>query len=657
MSTKLTWTKRGWERRALLPKEIKQINHPQARLACSTEQIDSLPSFSDLSQFATVNEGIQIGLHQDKVDALPSGITAIWQDPDTWYIPKGGQRLFKVIDPITQAQSGNWGSDSDDKDIIVNDTSDSSLISYIEKFGVLSPELIIEDNIDIMGVFVEYDSQVLNASPFRRETFSPFETISKDVSLMLDLSSETKELFTQKTKEFNQQLAKSKNKVERARIVKQKERVLNQVITAENTLKLDSPLCSAGYYSPKTTYQFIPIQRDSDLTIAAQARKELFFTTFSRITDCRTKKDLYGPVIAITPTHFKRDFSKGAWDFIHKMYQHDSVLRTKWSMQERKDSQGNKIPSAFEIARNSFLKKCRTENLDEETIRKNLWNQFDRTQKEVSARRNEAGRIVQPSRKQKDSWWKQQRTRALKELFLTYAQWQSIFKMKDIVLHKMELNQRLDEEALKAQIALREDFNQIETLDDLHQHKAWAEKRNFLSKTEVIPELYEDTKYCPKCNEVLIKEKGNYNFFLRCVDYPKCNYSQALPQKKIVYDSFDFTLSVIDNISSYNEMRWLKTLAKKERQLKQQLQLFAKIDSLITEESPTNLPEEFGISCLTFKCMTTLSGSPQFAQIKDKKGFLFLECPECKRKRFLINRNDSIATIQTKKTLYEKFRS
>jgi hypothetical protein len=218
--------------------------------------------------------------------------------------------------------------------------------------------------------------------------------------------------------------------------------------------------------------------------------------------------------------------------------------------------------------------------VDEETLRITLWNWFDKKQREAHSKVDNDGNLAFQSRSQKDSIWRQKRSAALQELFLTRSQWNHIYKILEIAKERIILEAKPTKEQDEIVVKLKEHLKSINTLADLKRYKRWASFRR--------PEY------------------------------------TTIGKNKI--KTLDFQKSLLDRISFKKEhMLWL-VLTKKEKEIKNLSRASKLVVKQIKHVVPTK-KEEITVCC---ECDSTVVATPVFAALRHGKGKYFVEC-ECKR--------------------------
>jgi hypothetical protein len=602
-----SWSKRGWK-----PEE-KEVSIPLVKRPYTQTDFDFVPS-GDARHLHNAQQEIQTGSIQDAIDELPNLARQLLQAPDEWYFA-AGNRIMKAVDPITQALDGEWGSDASESDVEVLDEHRGPTLMLLEDLQMMSNTT--EGHQDLMGEVLETrDKEVeTNAKltriyvPLRQigEEGEEYITVRKEPAPILPhLSEETCKEVEEIRAKYIEKLDKAESEKEREIAILAMEKEIDKVTGRELCNKLDSPYCAMGYSKPRQKYEFILSDQVSDLTEAAEARGEFFYTLFAEAASCTTMHDLYGPLITETgvsewgePTT-KRGRPGGFAGKIRGMYQHDKGIIKEWSEE------------ALKQQRTELITKMREENKDEETIRKTTWVWFDRVATRIPAVYKK-GKLEKEGKSWKDSIWRQRRTRAMKDMFLTTPQWRSIYKMIELQKKRIKQNTNPDENEKKAIVILQTHFERVTTLHDLKAYKAWAEKREFIY--ENITKQYED-------------EKGRKR--------------QRTVGKK---NTWDFHPSLIEYLSANNANRWWKSVIRKMHYLQGRVALFHKLSNHMNVVHKTSLPS-ISIPCPHPQCDAMAIGNPMFAELKEDKGHLFVKC-DCGKDVWLIGHKESAANIKT----------
>jgi hypothetical protein len=664
-TSKARWTKHGWVQSALTQEEKKSISSVRANMPYQQENMEFEVSHrNDLSVMTDIQQTIQVGNTLLALDDLPYAIQHMLREEDKWHISNG--KLFRIVDPITQAKDGEWGTDKSLADQDLLQEHDSIARQYLQMIGLLDPEASEEACADILGSLSENDNgELLSTSSLMRvdvsldrvgqvapeieeykEDFDGLEVLDGPVSndntetnydsddyevgqhlsvpLLPEISSELMARVVAIRDEWLPRIKAAKSEEEREVASIVMEQFLDNTLESELANKMDSPWLGYQYSPPRRKHEFIQIGSESYLTVAAEDRKLLFKKLLSEASSCKSKVDLYG-----------EDQRHGFFGKIRKMYSHDRDIAREWSIKDTLNQDETVTLSAFSLARQNFIDVWRTNKKgDEEKLRKATYVFFDRVVGEYPAEFDCNGHLVKASYKEKDSRWRQERTEAMKDLFLTKSQWNSIYAMLDLVKKRIDLNTKPTEEAKKAAKILQEKFTSIDNLSDLTAYRIWATKRNWKKA------YYETISHRPDGRKYV---------------------------KTMSYVTDQFEPSMIDRISVINETRWFAGLRRKENFLKQRIKLFAHLETVIKEIIPMDLPE-ISVACpgrtlvkdeeakrfVEKNCDCMAIGVPQFAVLQDGKGICFVQCEECGHKVWLLNQNESGSDIFTMEEWYAR---
>ena len=650
-----SWSRNGWKAEKATQEKKQQL------IAVRSRSSYQQPDFSDFSSAGididllnNVQSQIQVGLASDEMDSLPNSMKQLLQAPDIWHIANG--KIMRVIDPITQAKDGEWGTDRTEADIDVLNENTSSMRMLLEDCHFVTGEDSEEKYQDMMGELLEtangelipnapmtqVDMSVHFVAEDEKEVNDNYDNddyitqFANPIPIMPHLSNETLDEIKTIHDECIERIAMANNEQEREVLILVMDQRIDQIAGRELCNKLDSPYVGHKYTPPRRKHEFIVNGQESHLAEAARKREEFFFTLMAEATSCKTMEDLHGPIITETYTDTwtgeiltKNGRPGGFCGQIRGMYQHDRDLARKWSINKddytsntqttesiKKPQDENKEDSAFSIQRTKFIKKLRDENKDEETIRKSVFAWFDRKAGIVEPV-YENGKLIKEGKRWKDSIWRQQRTDALKDLFLTKAQWNAIYKMINIQKERIKLNIQSNNKEKKAIEILQKHFERITNLQDLMTYRQWAEKRHYIYRAE----------------------------YTKWTDEHK-RKRQRMTRK---WNTYDFNRSMIEYLSTNNATRWWNALIKKQRYLQGRLALFNKLEDSILSIENTNM-EEVSIVCPYPKCERMAIGIPKFAEFQNNKGHLFVEC-DCGKKVWLIKYKESGSDIKTKEEL------
>jgi hypothetical protein len=624
--TKAGWVNSGWKKIEVAKEEKEKY---KKRPTVINDVTYSFPK-TEMDMFQDIQNEIQYGLADVAKDRLSFGMRQIFESTDDWHITKAN-KLFRIQHPITQAKEGQWGSDTSEADLNILEDQPTIARIYLEQSGLISLSATQEQIADVFGSIeaeetvdkgiqetgfgtrMDIDINRISTTPEEatayigeeelEEDMEFFETEEEEIATFSDprmvktalpvLPDEVLKRIESIKKEFDEFILKVKDDTEREQLNVIFEKAIDREINPYITFSINSPLCGRGYSAPKRKYDYIDIANVSESTIAANERINFFFDLFNEAADCSTFYDLFG----------NRTTYNGFYGKIRNMNAHDKELSNKWSILDRKDKDGNVILSALSKARFEYINKWRQEEKgDEESLRLSLWALFDRVASDSSAKYFE-GKKVQSRRRYKDSIWRQKRTVALQDLFLTKAQWNAIYNILGIVKNRIALNNSSSKERTSTLTKLKDYFIKVQNLSDLDHYVQWAKKRKFIYK--------QPTGF-------RVKEKDGYKF---TVEEPIGNK----------YNTFVFKPSLLDRISTNDETIWRKAVSNKRKFLLQQLFLFNEMSKNMTSVEETDLPE-ITVACHDHRCDCMTAGKPQFAKLDGDKGQLFILCAEHKTK-------------------------
>jgi hypothetical protein len=213
---------------------------------------------------------------------------------------------------------------------------------------------------------------------------------------------------------------------------------------------------------------------------------------------------------------------------------HDREIGKEWSEQPQKiydEEIGEWVtkPSSFHLKRDEKIKEWKEEGLDDRIIERKLWHWFDRKAGKQAALYDykvvcSCGRIfrkrlsIEDTEKLKcpncksnkgftevtsliakdknnkiiktkvieESIWRQNRNEAFLELYLTKAQWNTIYKQLAIQKRRILLGESLTEDRQLAYNTLRDYFKDCETIQDLNDFKAEAYEQQIDKEGNII---------------------------------------------------------------------------------------------------------------------------------------------------------------------------
>lgn len=562
-----SWSKKGWAGR----EEIDPTyNSPRRRMPYDKVEFDTNRNGS-VEFVLDAQEEIQTGRHMEVIDSLSQADRQIYQAPDAWYFRNG--RLCKIIDPITQVyEYGEWGSDCADADPEVS--KKTAVRTYLEDVGLLPPTaningFLVDETHEDYSEYV--DINMLEAFDFAKDVSDDEEVHTSAItSLIPALSPEVEAqviALREQCYEDIKNLAVDNINSRIAQFEKDTEKLVAPY--------LGMNYLSIGYNAPAVRFVKIFTDTEPDQVSCARERKRLFSDLVAEANDISSKNALYGPLLE----DGTRNFGKGFVGRIAGMYQHDREICKAWSVNDIRDDKGVVIEeSVFSKHRKAFIQEARERGLDEETLRATLWNWFDRKQQSFLPEYDEDGVLDSKGANYKDSIWLQKRAEALKDLFLTRAQWNHIYAIISIAKDRFKLQTNPNKEQEEAVAKLKEHIGGIKTLPDLERYKRWASYRRPVS----------------------IQVNG----------------------KKV--PTLEFEKSLLDCISFKKEFMWWRALVKKEKELKNLKRMSRLAYSKALHIVPTQ-KKEVTIYC---NCDSPVIQKPYFAALKHGKGKYFVKC-EC----------------------------
>jgi len=612
------WTRNGWVRRV---KEQDVRRGLRARISCNNDVDWDQQSRGEMNLIQDVHNGIMYGPVGHLIDDLAGPLRDLMQSPYTWHIVN--TRLFKITDPETQVyKNGDWGSDENDADIDVFEASTPTSRLFLEQSGLIEPEADINKVTDILGAIsdgkevlnspnanrVDIDVSLISMVPDRPDELiiddiNPEELDDLEVSAdiddelvmrhpgghmmipQLDFPKEVTDRVKAIENEYIELKSKASTDRELGLLDLYYEQALDRTISGQLTYSLNSPYCGHKYRQPRRMHEFIRTPKDSAVVVAAEDRLKFFHQTFGEAATCDSMSDLHGKAVIDdrkeaneqpNPNFGRHHRPGGFMGKIRGMYQHDKELAQAWSIYDKTDKDGKVTQkSAFNQAREEFIREWRDEQKgDEETLRSTLWAWFDREAKEVEAVYDEkTSKLVSSSRRYKDSIWRQKRTRALQDLFLTRKQWDAIYTMVGIAKTRLKLTKNPTKERREVLDELAKYFKDITNLYDLRSYMQWAQDRTVTKSGTVF-------------------------------------------------------LCQLDKISFIDESKWRQSCAKKRNYLTGRLVLFYQLREQVKSSQTTNLPELY-LACSDPECNCMAIGHPEWFEIEDKEGLLGIKCDGC----------------------------
>ena len=282
-----------------------------------------------------------------------------------------------------------------------------------------------------------------------------------------------------------------------------------------------------GYRAPKERVLNVDKKWFNNSIISSCEREERFEELFQELCFCKTKKDIWG-----TPNEEldgSVTFSGGFMEKIRPYYNADKEIIKKWSYESKT------------IARRNFIKEFRgkrkesnSSKYNEEKLRKALYAKFDMATQDPSIINNEGELSVTKS--SQGSEWNINRTKAYQELYLTKSQWNAIYKMKDIILSRIDMNFKSNSNRDKVIQELRDGWKEIKTREDLLDYVSNAVHRKWTYKKTTVS------------GEIVSKKDINRKRFSSL-------------------NIYEFKPSLIDQISIQDEFNWKLGIRKMGRAL------------------------------------------------------------------------------------------
>lgn len=662
-ASKLVWTKDGWERVPATRKDIQAWDASRTKSPINND-FNFKTRQPELVLIQDAHNEIMYGSIGSKLDELPQGLKLLLSDPDKWYLNKNNSKLYSVCDPISQVyEYGEWGADRSDADPEVLNENPSVSRLFLEAANIIPIEASTERVTDILGsiaydkegkdlnvyespfalrmdvdisaIAIKEDSHLLGEECSTDDIEASLLQVDDDVIIqerqkaaalaLPEIPEETKAKIRELHRTFTEMVSKAQNEQEYNILTLSYEQALDREVGTQLTTCLNSPYCGHGYSGPRRRHSIIKLPEVQDVTAAAEERVEFFHKLFGEAASCSSFMDLFGPAI-IDPITGQRSNPGGFMGKIRGMYAHDKDLWITWSMNDFIDKKTGKIiyRSAFNLAREGFIREWREEEKgDEESLRIAVWVMFDREQTSIPGIRDNKGNIIQEPKFFKDSIWRQNRTKAMEDAYLTRPQWDAIYKMIDIVKKRIKAEHPDSKTRRDTLEKLAKHFTRITNLHDLKTYMAWAQKRTFLKK-------YTHDGWSKMIDgSVARNEKG-----------------EPIPKLRAI-QSYEFSPSMIDRVTILDEARWRKSCAKKKRHLVAREILYNSLREQVVSSRETNI--EASLPCTKQRCASPKEiqmmkenpskqidlipamaiGKLKWYEISNGKGLLGLECDQC----------------------------
>lgn len=496
------WSKEGLKARPATQEDIDRHNLSRVRSSYDSESGNFESKHTgEFALFGAIGEEIQAGSPQTAIDALPANLRVLYETDGRFFV--GNYGVFRKLDGIETVLDSDWGSDHDDADQDGQDIlpDEGTALDTMHKEQERLAECITHS----------YETQIEEAEELNDFTLRDI-LIEKCATELLNIPDDKKLMYS-----------------------------------------LNSTFCALGYNGPKEVVQTVDKSQFSAMAESAEERRQNFEALFQELGFCRKKTQIYGvptkvpdwPMNVLEVMVYreegvilrpKTEWVGGFLNDIRERYFKDKAIVVAWSEEARQK------------ARFQFIKEFRASENPmhcEETLRQELYWRFDRQQKVTEAviTRTPSGHVEleKDRRVTKASKWENDRSTAFLEMFMTMGQWKAIYQLKDILIRRIDLNYTKDSDCNAALIILRDEFDAIETSQELGEYIARATKREWLYEMSVQKE-YDDT--------IIVAGK------------PK-----IITRKKMFKKPTNiFKPSLIDRISTTDEFRWrraVRALAKK----------------------------------------------------------------------------------------------
>ena len=475
------WTKEGWSPR--LATEEDHTRHKAVRPAYNSVSGSFQSNHTDeFTLFNRISENIQTGIPQEAIDALPPNLRMLYETDGRFFV--GNYGVLRKVDEIEQALDyQDWGLDSGDLE---------------EKDQNLSDE------------------------------GTALETMHQEQQRLADV-------IICHYESLIEEAEKTDNLIAREILVDECAAELLLIPSDKNFMySLNSRFTALGFAGPKQMVQAADKSRFNEMSEAAQQRRVTFERLFTELGFCKKKTQIYG-----VP---KKEGKETIWEggfFSHARedYFKDKAIVVKWS-QEAKEEARFKLIKEWRASDNPMH--------DEETLRQELYWRFDREQTTTPAQFSTGNdgkkKLLKDERRTKPSKWDNDKSRAYLEMSMTMGQWKAIYQLKDILIHKIDINYRKDNDCEAALQVLREDYDSIQTIDDLAQYISMAQNRKWLTRPSIVA-TYQDVA---KCKGELIP---------------------VTRHKTIQVPTNVFEPSLIDRISTGDEFRWKRSVRDLAKEL------------------------------------------------------------------------------------------
>jgi hypothetical protein len=435
---KSIWTKYGW---VMIPTtENLQQSVFNTRKNPYGQDFEPKTKTNFFHLYQEINENIQAGTPSSIIDELPSSYRQLYQDTDRLYVTKNANAVLLSEDESEQQNLGSFEEDKDGHiDIELRKLETEGLVSWesTQEYSLFEP-ILLEQRRRNEQILEDYEELIETS-----ESNGDFDLTEFYVqSCINDLESKVPTV-----KEFG--------------------------------YMLDSGITGKGYKSPNKSYKRVDSDWENSASLFADAREKTFDTLFHEVKMCTSKIEIWGT--PIKDKEGKVSFSGGIMEKIRLHYHEDKEIREKWTEEKRKIARF-KFISDWREQFEEELKTRGTTLKDEESLRRKLWIHFDTV---YSPSKIEMDLLGKPKliKGTPNSIWENNKQKDFQSLYLTKGQWKAIFQMRDIIIHRIEMDKKgFDEKREKAITALRESFSSIKTIEDLQDHVRDAHQRRWNKK-------------------------------------------------------------------------------------------------------------------------------------------------------------------------------
>jgi len=321
-----------------------------------------------LELIGQVQEAIGCGQPFDVSSEWPQSVRQLFEEQDFYFV---GNKVFKKVDPITDAFDGNAGTDEFDQD--------NEVLASLRRRILDRPEA---------QAWLDEHKDLFEEKPADEDALAYVDESVEDVENVKAESDEDDD------EEFD----------------------VGRVLNNLDTVSFGSPWCGLGYKAPKARYEFREIEKRSNWHEKACERKSLYADMIAELKDIGDEATLNEFLDKIREDYYQDKMVRKAWN--RKAFDEDRsiYLDTLTRIGFDQEFIRRKLWVVFDMT------KCRTPSI-----------YTYQNGKKVRMSLEQHGKALERFNKSKDSIWLRKRSEAFSELILTTTQWANVYNLAKVV--------------------------------------------------------------------------------------------------------------------------------------------------------------------------------------------------------------------------------